>query len=91
MHLVSQVWVRGESVEVQMILYQHREIAKFGGRAMGVRTRMHIFSDSGGIQTHPALGGMELSRARVGMRWRGLCRSYKRYAHPLEKSLPVLP
>ena len=61
MHLVSQVWVRGESVEMQMILYQHREIAKFGGRAMGVRTRMHIFSDSGGIQNSPGAWGYFLA------------------------------
>ena len=61
MHWTSLGWVHGGTVEVKMDLYQPREIAKFGGRAMGVRTRMHIFSDSGGIHTHPVLGGNDLS------------------------------
>ena len=57
MHWTSLGWVHGGTVEVKMDLYQPRKIAKFGGRAMGVRTRMHIFSDSGGIQNSPGAGG----------------------------------
>ena len=58
MHWTSLGWVHGGTVEVKMDLYQPREaIAKFGGRAMGVRTRMHIFSDSGGIQNSPGAWG----------------------------------
>ena len=54
MHLVSQVWVGGESVEMQM-MYQH--LWRIGGRAMG----MHIFFDSGGIQNSPGAWGYFLA------------------------------
>ena len=49
MQWISLVWVRGGTVEVKMVLYHHREIADFGGRAVGVRIGMPLFSDSGGI------------------------------------------
>ena len=49
-----------------MVLYQDREIAKFGGRAVGVRRRVHIFSDSGGIHNSPgAWGYREIVRASM--------------------------
>ena len=41
----SLVGSRGDTVEVKMDLYQPREIANFGGRAVGVRTRVQLFSD----------------------------------------------
>ena len=71
MHWTSLGRVHGGTVEVKMDLYQPREIAKFGGRAMGVRTRMHIFSDSGGIQNSPGAGGYHALPKR-SRRWRVL-------------------
>ena len=57
MHQRSQVWLRVECVEVQWLLYQPREIADFGRRALGVRRRITEMIDGQTVKISPPLGG----------------------------------
>ena len=60
MHQISQVWLRVECVEVRWLLYQPREIADFGRRALGVRRRITKMIDGQTAKFSPPLGGRDL-------------------------------